>query len=474
MTNKEFMLKIANNFRLFVEVSMTYMGFTPGQIQLEMAEFMGSGEKRLAIFAARGFSKTYIVCLHICWSWLRNKHLKFVVLSNDIVKAKKIAYQCLQFLKVLPWLRHLSPKNKNVSKESFRLPGSLLEKEASLQVISVGSNATGLRCDRVYVEDAESENIDSHDKRQNVLESLQQMTALIHEPLKRPFYKRFNGEVPLPERTELICTGTFASTESIHIVPNNDSKHFLRGAKTKTFPALNEQGESAFPERISTSFLLDQRDNYLTYTYWCLQYLLDPSKVIGTECPFKMDKIKKHAVPEKKINNMSAFIDTASGGDFSVLVVGGLFERKLYIHDILYYNNETSEESLIKFVDYINRNSIREVCVEGNLATPVQIFKRLCREKKSNVRIEELHVIGNKHNRVLNMLEPSLHSGDVILNEKLLDQKHQLVKEMNAWTYNSEPPSNVHDDCCDALASFVKLHIEKISKQTLRYGGSIL
>lgn len=424
------------------------------------------------MFAARGFTKTYIGCLYVNWRFLRNPHLKVKIISNSHTRSAEISQQILDFLRKLPPMRHLAPLSNYASKTKFNLRGSFREKEESVKIMSISSKNTGSRADLVILDDIEDETCDTHDKREGVKKAAQQISSILHEPGSRWFYKkRFTNQgknIPKKDQTQLICLGTFASCESVYLLPTDNSPHFLRGAKIRKWAALDQNGKSTFEERLSTEYLLNLKTHHVDSVYWALQYMLDPTLVIGTDCPYKMSRIEKFAVEEKKLPIMWAVIDPAAGNDYTACVIGGLFEGKLYVHEMLNYNNMTSDESLSKVADYISNNTnIKTVHIESNNAAFSQIFKRVARDKKLYPLIEDFHATGNKHARTIAQLEPALNSGDLILNNKLL--KHdQIIKEINATTFKEGPPPNVHDDCLDVMAHFVRLHKDKIGYSKAR------
>lgn len=450
---------LANDFALFAEHSFRCLGFEIAEVQREMATFMSSGEERLCLMAARGFSKTYLVSLYACWRWLRNPHLKIKVMSNSHRRAVEITSQILHFIHRLPYTKHLRPKSRRVSRTSFNIHGALVEKESSLQSISVGSNQTGSRIDLLIADDVESEHTLDEAARTTVLNSLREASSMLHPPTSRPFYKRFKGNLPKPERTVLVALGTYATRDSLYIPPADGSPHFLKGAVIRKWSALKDDGTSRFPERFTTEYLTGLRDRYLDHAYWTLQFMLDPEAIKTDVSPFKLDLMRSYALPAQTLTNMTAYIDPSAGGtDWTVCVVGGNLAGKLYIHDIVAFKGETSGVMLGKVADVLaSHKTVRNVTIENNSGAYPELLQKILLDKSLPIKVLEHKNTQNKLRRVLENAEPPLNSGECVFNARVLEDS-RLVQEMGAWRYDSLPSSSQNDDFMDAIASWIYLN----------------
>lgn len=469
-TIKERRAYLATDFVRFTRYCLKQLGFTPAKIQIEIAQFLQTGDARICVLAARGFGKTYIVSgLYPCWRWLRNPHLKIKILTQSHNRGVEIAEQIINFIRTIDVLQHLAPKRENASKTKFRIRGAMFEKDPSLNVISVGSRATGGRVDLAILDDICDETFDTHERRLTVHKAARQVSAMLHEPKNRPFYRQLK-EVPIPERTQIVVAGTYESTESVYIVPQDKSPHFLRGAKIRKWPALNEQGRSNFEERLSTEYLTEMRDNHYDSIYWALQFQLDPDAVQWDACPYKIDKIRQYAIDAPKPPIMWAVCDPSSGNDFTTCVIVGVVNGRLYVYDILAYQNMTSYQSLSKIGDYLKATpEIKTFYIEGNNAAYLDVYREVQRERMVFTKLEPFYATGDKHKRTMQQLEPTINSGSVVFNKKIIDNPNhaggvQMFKEIAATTYKEGPPEHIHDDVLDTVAHAVRLLKDKIAR----------
>jgi len=474
-----YLTRLVNDFPYFVEESLKFIGLKPSNIQLEMANHLTCGEERIAIFASRGYAKTYLACLYVCWRFLRNRHLKVKVISNSYTRATEITGQILHFIKNIPFLSFLTPERLNAGRTRFNVAGAMIEKDYSLHAISVESKNTGGRADLVIADDVEAEDCNTTDKRNTVLTSVQEVSAVLHPQETRFFNRKWidkNLTIPKPDRTVFVCLGTYATVNSIYLIPEDESTpHFLRGASIRKWAALDTEGNSTFPERFSTEYLRNVRDKYVSTTYWALQYMLDPTLIVGSACPWKIEKIKEFAIDEQRLPQMFAFIDPSSGGDYTVCVIGGIWNKKLYIHDILSYKDVASDESFASICDYIKANKeVKHVVIESNIQGYQVVFKNIMKQKGVIANVGEYRAKGDKHTRTLETLEPLLNSGDIVFCKKLL-YNNLLMKEMAAWTFTELPSGACHDDFMDAISSFARVNLEKIGRGQCKiaYGSSM-
>ena len=468
--------RVANSFPLFVQMSLRHLGFEMANVQREMAEFLECGEERVCLMAARGYSKTYTICLYACWRWLRNPHLKVKVMSNSFARSKEITAQILHFLNRLPYTQHLKPRFARTSRTTFNINNAWIEKEPSLQSISVGSNQTGSRIDLLIADDVESEHVLEQSHRDVVLNSLREASSMLHPPATRPFYKRYKGAIPKPERTVLVALGTYATRDSLYITPKDGSAHFLQGATVRKWAALDAAGNSTFPERFSTEYLTTLRDKYLDRAYWTLQFLLDPDAIELDVSPFKMDTIRSLALSSANVLRPTVYVDPSNGkNDYMVAVVGGIADGKLVIQDVIADRDRTSDAMLADIVAKIHRKypNAREYAIENNVGAFPELLSRALQDAGVVAKVVPVRNTRNKLVRVLENCEPLLHSGDCRFVASVLDDQ-RIVKEAAAWRYNSLPTATEHDDFFDAIAGWIAVNKDKLNRRPARIGDVMI
>jgi predicted phage terminase large subunit-like protein len=465
---------LVNSFAEFLAYTLDYMGYEMAPIQRKMAEALASGNPRIGLIASRGFSKTTIVSSYICWRWLRCPHLKVKVLSNSFNRASEITAHVLHQIRTLPILSHLKPDVKSVNRTRFRLKGSWPEKDYSLTATSVYSKLSGSRADLVIADDAASDQTQTQALRDVILASLQECSALLHPVDSRPFYKRYKGNIPKYERTQFVCVGTYESVDSVYRIPDDMSPHPLRGANVYHFPALNEQGESNFPERFSTDYLKEIRDKYTSGLYWACQFQCDPASVQSEARPFKIDKIRAHSTEAPDTATWFAAVDPsfADGNDYFVLTIGNAANGKIYIIDQKGWNTGGIDNVVEQMCVHIKQHcpKLKTISVEINNSAYDVILQTALRKHGILASVVPYRSHTNKLERIINIMEPLLNSGTVVITPKALTNT-QLLREFNDFTYSNLPKNDDFVDCMTALVEQNKSKVGTSGKARIAYGS---
>jgi len=453
---------LASDFRLFLDYVLQQEGLTISNKQIEMGRLVQSGYTTVALFAARGFAKTYtIMILYGLWRILRNPNIKIMFLSGATGKANKNAKSLRGLLDELDLFEHVRPHSGS-GVTCFDLKGSKMSTSAaSVDSCGVDSRKTGVHVNLVLCDDLEQdENMGSLAARDHILEQIQKIRPWTIEPASDPLY---NGSVPIPERTTLVVAGTFnCGRDSVYLV-NNQTNHWLAKASTLIIPAINEKGESNFPEIKSTAYLLEEKES-MTSSFWQNQYQMDPEAIDRQLCPFDLNLIRSLSRP-MICSELSCVVDWSEGHDYFAVALMGPSQGSLYVEDIMAWQGLTSNESFQRLAEIIkqrrddnNAQNIYKVYIEASkndIARPDALIvcaQRAFADSGLLIQVVPYKTRTNKLLKILD-LEPALHTGSLILAEKVL--AHELfIRELTGTRFGSLP--RPHDDTIDAVASGVE------------------
>ncbi|WGT37133.1 phage terminase large subunit [Lysinibacillus sp. 1 U-2021] len=157
------------------------------------------------------------------------------------------------------------------------------------------------------------------------------------------------------------------------------------------------------------------------------------------------------------------YTDTADkGNDFLCSIIAGVYEKELYVLDVLYTKDGMSITEK-KLADMLVDNKVNDVTIESNNGGEgyARSVTRILREEKNNnlINIETFHQSKNKASRILSM------SSTV---ERLVYFPSNWNNRWNEFylsiiTFQSDMKKNRHDDSVDCLTGLVEM-IDNTSK----------
>lgn len=338
------------DFKLFLVLWNQLQGFRTPAIHFRIAAWLErawkTGDKELLLMAFRSSGKSTICGVFAAWLLYRWPELRILVLAADEVLAGKMVRNVKRMIERHPLTAHLKPESADQwASDRFTVKRGVELRDPSMIAKGITSNITGSRADIVICDDVEVPNTcDSAEKRAALRERLAELSFVV-----------------VPGGTHLYI-GTPHTFYSIYAEAARreigEGQSFLQGYRRLEIPVLDEQGQSAWPERFTIADIARMKrasgPNKFTS-----QMMLKPVNIAEGRLNPDLLKLYDDALDyTKEINTLfiggrkivgaSAWWDPAfgkAGGDRSVLACVFADESgNLYLHHIEYIAVESGAE----------------------------------------------------------------------------------------------------------------------------------
>ena len=268
-------------------------------------------------------------------------------------------------------------------------------------------------------------------------------------------------------RKELDCPeigiGTRWRTNDVigdEIEKGNVNKIFKIKALIMDNPEFPE-GKSFCEHVNKTSFYLQEKKN-LEPEIFDAEYQQEPAELKGLMFPKSELNFydPKNIDPSKLSTFKLGVIDPAKGGgDFYAFIVGYLVGKNIYIHDLI-FNQEDTESNEVASFEFIQKNQINDVKFEGNAAwfLMAKSLRRRLQAVQSNCGIRIFDNHENKHTRIL-------AQGGFIKNNFWFRSDYEQIPQYRKFIvqfcqYMKDGTGKTHDDAPDAAAELAKYYRE--------------
>lgn len=396
-------------------------------VHRRMARFLQvSPKRRKSLLAARGFNKTTIVQIYVAWRLLRDPTLKCMILSATLRHAKKFIKGLRSILIQCPIFRHLRPRGRaENTKTQFDVAGIVPDTDASVAAYGVETQITGTHVGLIVTDDVEiPENSDSADKREDLNELIDELEAILNP----------GGE--------WVNIGTYQHVDSVH-----QRFEVATYWDLLRIPALNADGESNYPERFPTQ-ALRELESRVSKAFWRLQILLDRNLDDLDIYPVKLGNIVRN--PMERIP-LDLFLDPSgcTGNDevgYCAAGVAGERRELIYYQEIggLLGDVDPIAEELCRVVESY---AIALIWYESNMPGSrhfVDVLRRHLYARRLRPAFRPHPVKGNKHARIINVLEPLSESKQLAMHPAVLEDP-RTVEQFRGLTYQDLP------DPCDRI-----------------------
>lgn len=183
------------------------------------------------------------------------------------------------------------------------------------------------------------------------------------------------------------------------------------------------------------------------------QYMNDP---LPSETQlFKLEEMKFYTDYDKDFEDARhvIYVDPALGreADFSMIIVGGVKDNKLYVRDVFASNIITPDRLIAQIEFYFNRYHVTIIGIEANQ------FQTLFAQsvKRRGIPVTEVRNFKKKQLRIEG-LAPYVSSGIVVFRDDWINRKDyvELVEQLVKY------PVHKHDDGPDALEGAVRMGLK--------------
>lgn len=508
------------------DVIVGLLGFNCTPLQLDIANYLAHGPLYRMVQAQRGQAKTTITAAYAVWRIIHEPSTRVLIVSSGDTMATEIANWVIQIIRNMDELRCLRPDKAAGDRESVKafdvhnvLKGP--EKSPSIACMGITSNMQGKRADILIADDIESSKNSQTEVQRERLKHLtkdfssicsngdiiylgtpQSIDSVYNGLASRGFDIRvWPGRYPTEEEQKNY--GAFLAPIIVSAVLNNPA---LRTGGGPT----GERGRPTDPDLIDES-KLNKKEIDQGRAYFQLQHMLDTRLMDRDRFPLKPSEIVFMRItsdrvpveinhiwaPEYRVQTPADFpieaplyraasfgqehgafmgtymyVDPSGGGangDELAWAVTKFVAGKVFCLSCGGmrggYGKDTLEAMTLLAVKY-KPDSIGIEQNYGNGAFKSIWEPVLLRDHKCS--IEEVWESGQKELRIIDVLEPVLNSGKLIMDEavitedmRLLDHYSVEIRQSFSMFYQMaritrDRNALIHDDRLDALAGSVR------------------
>jgi len=334
-------------FKIFLAIWNRLQGQGTPDLHFQMADWLqrgwqgfsaDKGGARLLLQAFRASGKSTITGLFAAWLLYVRADFRILVLAADMMLARKMVRNVKRIIERHPLTAHLKPQRADQwGADRFTVNRSRELRDPSMMARGISANMTGSRADIIICDDVEVPGTcDSADKR-----------AALRERLAEIDFVLVPGGAQLYVGTPHSWFSLYADEPRREI---GEVAPFLEGFERLTIPLVDEQGNSAWPERFSADDVARLRqaagpNKFASQMMLCpvniAEGRLDPAQFRRYQAePDFYKEIGLLMLGDRKIVSASAWWDPAfgrAGGDRSVLAIIYTDEHGHYwLHRVIY------------------------------------------------------------------------------------------------------------------------------------------
>lgn len=461
------------DFKLFLVLWNQRQGMRTPAIHFHMAQWLErawkTGDRELLLMAFRSSGKSTIAGLFAAWLLYRKPELRILVIAADEILAGKMVRNVKRIIERHPLTARLKPDNPDQwASDRFTVKRDIELRDPSMIARGVTSNITGSRADIILCDDVEVPNTsDSAEKR-----------ALLRDRLSELSFVLVPGGLQLyigtPHTFDTIYAEAPRSAAGLE-------EPFLKGYRSYRIPLLNEQGQSAWPERFALRDI-ERLKRASGPNKFASQMMLTPVNISEGRLNPDLIRIYNDALdyaPElgalflgqRKMVAASAWWDPAFGaakGDKSVLAcvfadeVGNLYLHHVEYISVLSAEGQDEATAQCRVVAQIaKRLMLPSITLEINgigRFLPTILRNELTRAHVP-AAVVELSNRQPKDMRILEAFDAPLAAKRLYVHQDVL--KTQFITEMREWRPGS---TRGHDDGLDAAAGAISQHPVRLKR----------
>lgn len=489
-------------FPLFCALWYVVAGYPFPRHQQRLAKFLETAwqdnKKQLLIMAFRAAGKSTLVGLFCAWLLYHNNNWRILVLSAEQSLATKMVRVVKQLIERHPLLKGLKPdRPEQWASDEFTIARDQLLRDPSMVARGLYANITGFRADIIICDDVEvPSNSDSADKRRALRRRLAEIDFVLAQPvITKPTSDHETTQDTNNQHNKggmQIYIGTPHARDSIY---NTTPGGFLSGFYPFILPLLDQQGQSAWPEKFSPAVIEKLRTRQ-GIRQFARQMMLrqddEERQLIDSNLIREYDANLSHhesngisqffllgqwlpsgAALKTPIAGIGCFWDPAFGapdkkGDGSVVaVVMKDSAGHYYIQTVCYlttpHHINPAQEQIERVLVLVAQYGIQRITVENNGLGQFLpgLLRAEIKKRRWLVAVQEATARGSKAGRIFAVFDSLLAAGALHAHRSLRQTK--FYDEMADFRLTSDSSSNRHDDGLDAVAGclqqpFHRLH----------------
>jgi len=523
-------------FRPFLYDVMTdLMGFTCSPLQLDIALYLEFGPTYRMIQAQRGEAKTTITAIYAVWRIIHQPSARILIISAGGDMADQIANWVIQIIENMPELECLRADKSHGDRSSieaydvhWQLKGP--EKSPSIASLGITSNTQGFRADVLIADDIESsKNSQTETMRERLAHLTKDFSSIcsngdiIYLGTPQSVESVYNGLVSrgfdvriwpgrYPTIEEQVNYGSFLAPVIVEAMERDPSLRTGGGL-------LGNRGKPTDPIMLSEA-VLTKKERDQGKAYFQLQHMLDTKLSDADRFPLKADKIIFMRIPEAsapiEVHHIASaeyrvqtpadwpvqdaayyraasfgaefgayagtnmHVDPAGGGkngDETAYAVVRFMAGKVYVVAVGAVPGGVTKESMEALTAVAKRYKPHKITVEKNFGNGA--FGAIWQPyllKEHLATIEDVWESGQKELRIIDLIEPVLGSGRLIMDISIIEQEQASLEK---YPIQDRPSYSLfyqlaritrakgclkHDDRLDALASAIRPWVESLKQ----------
>ncbi|QXV74306.1 terminase large subunit protein [Rhizobium phage RHEph15] len=512
------------------------MGFNCSEVQVDIGNYIAHGPQYRMVQAQRGQAKTTIAAAYAVWRLIHNPKTRVLIISAGDTQATEIANWIIQIINNMDELECMRPDRSNgdrASVEAYDIHYSLkgAEKSPSVACIGITSNMQGKRADILLADDIESQKNGATPVQRDRLillskdfTSICKSGEIIYLGTPQTVDSVYNT-LPARGYDIKIWPGRYPTPKELpeyagHLAPYVAERLAANPALGEGGGAIGDRGQPVDPVLVNEAELtakeLDQGA-----AYFQLQYMLSTSLSDSNRFPLKLSQLRvtafdrdnligpmtlnyartdQNAIQQPmgwpttikdrvyrlqgvddfaSLSGPYMYVDPAGGGqnadEIAVAITGFLAGRVFLLH-IDGRTGGPTEENLRWLTELAKKWKVRTIGIEKNFGNgafrliwePVLVQSHKC-------GIEEVWESGQKELRIIDILEPVINNGKLVVHEDLFREDIESIQRYPAADRNTysvwlqlaritrDKGALIHDDRLDALASAVRFWVEALN-----------
>ncbi|QIG68450.1 terminase large subunit protein [Rhizobium phage RHph_TM33] len=526
------------------EVIEDFMGFQCTEVQQDIGAWVAYGPKYRMVQAQRGQAKTTITAAYAVWRCIMDPTTRVLIISAGSDMATEIANWIIQIIMGMPELECLRPDRSAGDRSSvsaFDIHYSLKgpEKSPSIACIGITSNMQGKRADLLIADDVESsKNSQTQVQKARIHHLTLDFTSICSNgdivwlgtpqsidslynglPGRGTAIRIWPGRYPT-EKEEEGYDGFLAPWITDRIAANPSLRTgggpigdrgqpvdpVLLGEETLTAKEI-DQGAAYFQLQHMLSTKLADADRYPLKTSqirFCgfdavrMNAPMTLSFVRTSDNEIKMPDgfpIKDKFYLVQKAEDFGAllgpymYVDPGGGGqngDETAYAVTAFCAGRVYVLASGGVKGGLDPEVFTPLTNIALKWRVKAIAVEQNFGNGAlrQVWQPLLMREAAKegltIGIEDVWESGQKELRIIDILEPLLGAGKLVMSEELILQDWNSIQKHPSeirHTYSlfwqlaritRDKKSLIHEDRLDALAGAVRMWIEAVNQDSLK------
>lgn len=467
--------RLRRDFTAFLSLIWRHLGLPrPTPVQLDIAQYLQNGPRRLVIQAFRGVGKSWITSAFVLWLLYRDPHFKILVVSASKDRSDAFSVFTKRLIGEVPFLRYLAPDPSRGHRDSnvqFDVAPAGAAHAPSVKSVGITGQITGSRADYIVVDDAEvPNNSESQLQREKLLARVAELGASVLTPDAKNGSKGGVVYLGTPQVEDSLYTKLPDMGYEVRVWPAEvpaDKDRYL-GRLAPMIASMNAPaGTPTDPARFDKMELADRRSEYGRAGY-ALQYLLDTSLQDEDRHPLKLrdlvvadvdrdvapDKVTWGSSPDLVIEGLPmvglpgdrwhrpAFVSdkwspfsgavmyvdpSGRGKDQTGVAVVKELHGQLFLRQWFALPGGYDDATLTKIATVARDEKVREIVVEDNFGDGMwrKLFQPVLQRiyvtaDGAGCALEGDHVVGQKEARIIDILEPVVSSHRLIVDTKIV------------------------------------------------------